>query len=233
MNGTFNPTYSTNDIWWDEEMDQCLTPILETMQSNVATLGTSKADATHNHSNYALVDHAHTGYASADHSHDAYAVSDHTHSNKADLVNGVVPSSQMPNNIVTLEKLANIMSTHHDLTTTVTPGSNYSSVIGSATLVGNMLRVKFTANRNSAASGNIDNETVATFSIAHGGKIKGGYAVTFCNGTSGHVANMITSNVACDETNLTFRITLTATAGDTSAMNPFFAMPVIIDLAEY
>lgn len=134
-----------------------------------------------------------------------------------------------------LEKntLVNIFSTFYDLETTVTPGENYSAASGSATLVGNMLRVKFTADRTTAANGNISNETVATFSIAHGGKITGGFAVSIGNGTSGHLANMLVAGVSCNETVLTFRITLTATGGDTSSVNPFFAMPVIIDVDKF
>lgn len=129
--------------------------------------------------------------------------------------------------------LANIFGTYHDLPVTVTPGENYTSASGEATLVGNMLRVKFSADRASAANGNISNETVATFSVAHGGMITGGFAVSIGNGTSGHLANMIVSSVACDETKLTFKVTLTATGGDTSSVNPFFAIPVIIDINKF
>lgn len=137
------------------------------------------------------------------------------------------------NNKVETAVLANIFGTYYDLETTVTPGENYSTASGAATLVGNMLRVRFSANRNSAANGNIDNEIVATFSIAHGGKITGGFAVSLGNGTSGHLANMLVGNVACNETHLTFKVTLTATGGDTTAVNPYFAIPVLIDISKF
>lgn len=129
--------------------------------------------------------------------------------------------------------LANIFSTYYDLTTNVTPGENYSAASGSASLIGNMLRVRFSATRTSAANGNIDNETVATFSVEHCGKITGGFAVSLGNGTSGHLANMLVSSVACDETALTFKVTLTATGGDTTAVNPYFAIPVVIDVTKF
>ena len=129
--------------------------------------------------------------------------------------------------------LSNIFGTYYDLKTTVTPGSGYSSATGSATLVGNMLRVQFSATRASAASGNISNETVATFSIEHGGKITGGFAVSIGNGTSGHLANMVVGSVACTSTALTFKVTLTATGGDTTDINPYFAMPVTIDISKF
>lgn len=135
--------------------------------------------------------------------------------------------------IVNKTALTNIFGAYHNLTTTVTPGANYSSASGSATLVGNMLRVKFSADRKTAANGNIDNEVVATFSVAHGGMITGGFAVCIGNGTSGHLANMVVSSVSCNETALTFTVTLTATAGDTSTLNPFFAMPVLIDITKF
>ena len=129
--------------------------------------------------------------------------------------------------------LSNIFSKYYDLETTVTPGENYSNASGSATLVGNMLRLRFSADRSTPASGNIANETVVTFSIEHGGKITGGFAVSIGNGTSGHLANMVISSVSCNETILTFKVTLTATGGDTSSVNPFFAMPVVIDVSKF
>ena len=83
MTGTFEPTYSTNNIWWDEEFDQCLTLHLEEMKSDIATLETGKANTSHTHSGYvsqsdlasglevledaiatkASVNHTHTDYA--------------------------------------------------------------------------------------------------------------------------------------------------------------------------
>lgn len=129
--------------------------------------------------------------------------------------------------------LANIFGAYYDLETTITPGENYSAASGKATLVGNMLRVQFSATRTEAANGNISNETVATFSVAHGGKITGGFAVSLGNGTSGHLANMLVASVACDDTALTFKVTLTATGGDTTAVNPYFAMPVVIDVSKF
>lgn len=137
------------------------------------------------------------------------------------------------NALANLPALESIMSEYHDMTVTVTPGENYSSVTASASLIGNMLRIKINATRKSAANGNFDNESIGSFSIAHGGKITGGFAVTFGNGTSGHMANMITNNVKCDTNALTFGVLLSATAGDTTEFNPFFVMPVLIDLSKF
>lgn len=235
MTGDFIQTYSTNNIWRDEDFERCLTLDLEAIEADVAALESGKADANHSHSGYASANHSHDEYANEEHTHSEYAASNHEHTGyaAANHEHDYALPEHTHDDVVTLAKLTNIMSTHHDMVLTATAGENYSSVSGSATLVGNMLRVRLTANRNTAASGNIDNETVANVSIAHGGKITGGYAVTFGTGTSGHISNMVTSSVACNETALTFRVTLTATAGDTSALNPFFAMPVIIDLSKF
>lgn len=86
MIGEFNPTYSTNNIWVDEEFDYCLTLLLESIQASI----TSKADASHTHDDYASqsaltllenmiaskanVNHTHTEYAPVNHDHDNYAL---------------------------------------------------------------------------------------------------------------------------------------------------------------
>lgn len=69
MNGEFDPVYSTNNIWVDDNMQQCLTLDLEDMEANITTLQTSKANTSHTHTNYALIDHNHTGYATSSHTH--------------------------------------------------------------------------------------------------------------------------------------------------------------------
>ena len=66
MVGTFDPVYSTNNIWWDENMNECLTPRIEDIESDIAELETGKADATHTHSD---IETALVGKASANHSH--------------------------------------------------------------------------------------------------------------------------------------------------------------------
>ena len=87
MIGEFNPTYSTNNIWVDEEFDYCLTLLLEAIQASIA----SKVDANHTHNGYAPISHSHTEYALSSHNHnnlyssinhnhnDLYAPSAHTH----------------------------------------------------------------------------------------------------------------------------------------------------------
>lgn len=66
---------SSDDIWYAGEIDIHLTDVID-----------EKSNIGHTHSEYATVSHTHSGYAS----------STHTHSDKADLVNGTVPASQLP-----------------------------------------------------------------------------------------------------------------------------------------
>lgn len=83
MNGTFNPTYSSNIIFRDEDDARCLTTDLETIEADITALETGKADANHAHSGYAQAGHTHTGYAAVDHTHTGYATADHTHTGYA------------------------------------------------------------------------------------------------------------------------------------------------------
>ena len=54
-NPNFNPTYSSNLIWRDEDDTRCLTGDLDNIEADIAALETGKADTNH----------AHTGYAAA------------------------------------------------------------------------------------------------------------------------------------------------------------------------
>lgn len=102
MIGQFDPVYSTNNIWWDEEFGECLTLHLENMKEDIANTDSAitnlqtligntsiesqihvavsdKADINHEHSNYATTTHTHSEYAVVDHEHNDYALSTHTH----------------------------------------------------------------------------------------------------------------------------------------------------------
>lgn len=98
LNGEFNPTWSTDNIWREEDMERCLSNDLNTIEANIANLQTGKADMAHTHTEYATasevtalqtlvgdtsvasqisssvatkadIDHAHPGYASLEHTH--------------------------------------------------------------------------------------------------------------------------------------------------------------------
>ena len=110
MIGDFDPIYSTNNIWFDEEFDQCLTLHLEKMKADIATLGSGNIGAMHTHPEYALATHVHTEYANAEHSHDNYASVDHTHTSYASLSDVTQLQSlvtELQNRITALENTLN------------------------------------------------------------------------------------------------------------------------------
>lgn len=103
MNVT-DPYCSTDNVWRDDNMDQCLSDDLDTIEANISALQTGKANAdhthnyanaTHNHTQYDISglltalshkaddDHTHTGYATTSHTHTDYAPTTHSHSEYA------------------------------------------------------------------------------------------------------------------------------------------------------
>nr|DAL94287.1 MAG TPA: hypothetical protein [Caudoviricetes sp.] len=74
MNGTFDPTYSSNQIWIDTNINECLTTRLDNVNGDISSLQTGKADVSHTHEGYSLVGHTHSEYAPINHSHSGYAV---------------------------------------------------------------------------------------------------------------------------------------------------------------
>lgn len=118
-NPNFVDTISTNEVYRDLDHSRCLTDDLDAIESDIEGLETGKATAnhthagtyapaTHEHSQYSTTDHNHTGtYAPVSHTHD-YSPTSHTHTDKADLVNGVIPISQIPNEVKEVRIAANI-----------------------------------------------------------------------------------------------------------------------------
>lgn len=97
------PSLSSDEVFIGQDITVFLTPTLETMETDIA----SKATSTHTHSGYAASDHTHSGYATNTHAHntsditglsDALALKADVSSitAKADLVDGKVPTSQLP-----------------------------------------------------------------------------------------------------------------------------------------
>lgn len=83
MNGTFDPMYSSNNIWIDTDMNSCLTNNLEDIESDVSSLQTGKANANHVHTEYAPTDHVHSNYAEISHKHSV-----------SDIISDTLPISQ-------------------------------------------------------------------------------------------------------------------------------------------
>lgn len=138
-NPNFLPSMSTNDIWRDLDQSRCLTDDLDTIESDIATLETNKANTTHTHDGYALIvhehsfyadidhnhndeyasiNHTHSGYAAANHSHTDYALENHTHdgyASEADVtqLQALVGNSSVATQISTaIESKANVVHTH-------------------------------------------------------------------------------------------------------------------------
>lgn len=105
-NPNFDPLYSSNRIWRDENMERCITDDLDDIE---ASLG-NKAPNDHTHTDYAPTTHTHApadvNGLIASLAAKAEATHDHTLSQivglvaalaaKADLIDGKVPESQLP-----------------------------------------------------------------------------------------------------------------------------------------
>lgn len=109
-NPNFDGLWSTNQVWRDLDETRCLTDDLDNIEADIAEMQTGKAASNHTHD----------GYAPAEHTHDGYATSTHTHQQteipglaaamaaKADLVDGVVPASQLPSYVDDVVEYANL-----------------------------------------------------------------------------------------------------------------------------
>jgi hypothetical protein len=83
MDGTFDPMYSSNNIWIDTDMNSCLTNNLEDIESDISSLQTGKANLSHVHTEYAPISHTHSDYATTSHKHSA-----------SDITSGTLPISK-------------------------------------------------------------------------------------------------------------------------------------------
>lgn len=113
MNGTFDPMYSSNNIWVDTDMESCLTNNLEDIESDILSLQTSKANLNHVHTDYSLINHTHSYNDLSDqptipttlpanggnadtvdgkHASD-FSIASHKHS-ASDITNGTLPISK-------------------------------------------------------------------------------------------------------------------------------------------
>lgn len=86
MDGEFSPEYSSNAIYYDTNVNECLTTHIEGMESGIASLQTGKANTNHTHTEYAPIAHTHTEYATEEY------VDTHVNS-KVDKVDGKELSS--------------------------------------------------------------------------------------------------------------------------------------------
>lgn len=106
----FNPQWSTNDIWNNENQERCLTEDLDAMATSIA----DKADNDHAHSEYALLGHTHTGYATTSHTHADYVNASYVDNKVAGLVDSA------PSTLNTLNELAAALGDDPSFATTIT-----------------------------------------------------------------------------------------------------------------
>ena len=105
-NPNFMPTHSTNEIYRNLDDNRCLTDDLDAIEQDLTELQENQTDPTQ----FAPVNHNHDGtYSPVSHNHNGtYAEASHNHTNKADLVNGVIPVSQLPSEAKEMRLAANI-----------------------------------------------------------------------------------------------------------------------------
>lgn len=121
------------------------------------------------------------------------------------------------------------LSESFSLNTSITPGGDYSECTGGATLLGNCLRLNFSATRKSSPpTGNISDETIATFSINHGGKIGAVYATHFPIIQGQGTGNI--TNVSNSDGVLTLDLRLTGIETATTSISSYFIVPVRLNL---
>lgn len=151
-NPNFDPQISSDTIWFGEEEDRCLTDVVnEKANGNHTHTGyapenhehTEYADADHTHDGYAAANHEHTEYADANHGHTPAAIgaapASHTHAQsdisgldaaleaKADLVDGKVPTAQLPgyvDDVVEYSGISNFPTTGESGKIYVATGTN-------------------------------------------------------------------------------------------------------------
>lgn len=134
-NPYFNPQYSTWDIWRAAEQTQCLDDDLITIEADIASLESSKADTNHTHDGYAssddleLLEDVVDTKADATHTHSEYAASSHSHNNYATITSLDTLKSEVngkANENHTHTEYASISHTHNEYAATNHIHSNYA-----------------------------------------------------------------------------------------------------------
>lgn len=119
-NPNFNPEYSTNSIWVNEDQDVCLTDYLDDMETDIGSLQTGKANTNHTHAEYAPLEHEHVQYALTNHTHEGYAAATHSHpeyalSSEVDSIQAQVGDTSVSAQIAAaVSSKADINHTHNE-----------------------------------------------------------------------------------------------------------------------
>lgn len=123
-------------------------------------------------------------------------------------------------------------SSCYNLDVTASAGNGYRVRKTYAMLIGTTLRIYISVYRESAPSvGNITNETVATLTVKHDGKIKAIYNTSGVSSGLGGVATFTTTNLsAVDANNISIPIRLCATTTTNQSYGCYLQMPVLLNL---
>lgn len=79
-NSTRSLSFSTDEIYRGQNSNRCLSDDLDTIETNITTLQTGKANTNHTHTDYMSEDDAVAAFAPITHTHSGYAATGHTHS---------------------------------------------------------------------------------------------------------------------------------------------------------
>lgn len=152
MNGTFDPMYSSNNIWVDTDMNSCLTNNLEDIELDISFLQAGKANLNHVHTEYATIDHTHPDYAMASEVSQLQTQV----ANKIDRVDAATASHK---------------HSASDITTGTLPisrgGTGASTVSGALTNLGNIGKV-YSSTSNEKSIAKMEMVTIASLTLPEG-----------------------------------------------------------------
>lgn len=151
------------------------------------------------------------------------------------LLNEII---ELKNTKLDIDKVKNI-SKQRGLEFVVTKGANYEyATVHNVLLVGNILRIYFTANRNSATgTGNITQDTIFTIKIYTQDLFTDAYNSTSVNYTTGTLHNFSTGykSTGSDEKGnyVQFNVQINATHGGVVGTSGTIFLPVILNTDNY
>lgn len=129
--------------------------------------------------------------------------------------------------------MINLFGKHYNLEYSVVAGDKWTINDHGVVLIGNTMRLGLNATRSEAVSGNIANEVVLSYTINHGGKIKGAWNITSVNREAGCIASFSTTNIVISDETLTIDVMLTATASSLTDTSSLLSVPVTLNLDAY
>jgi hypothetical protein len=131
-------------------------------------------------------------------------------------------------------KLVAMFCNDYGLELTTENGTNWTVDSASAYLVGNILRINFTATRSSAPDGDISTELMGKVIVEDGGKISGGYAVSICTSNTG---NPMTGHAKLTHgdttTTIEFNFSGTRPGNAVTQFSTLVHIPVVLDESYY